>query len=76
MSNEDLQKYGWEPFQLVLKSDINTYMDADDDINKIIAAKLLHEEVVNCCEAILKELHSRTFQLRSFIEWERFIQGV
>jgi hypothetical protein len=76
MSDEDLKNYGWEPFQLVLKSDINTYMDADDDINKFIAAKLLHEEVVDCCEAILKELHSRTFQLRSFIEWERFIQGV
>jgi hypothetical protein len=24
----------------------------------------------------LKELNSRTFQLRDFIAWERFIQGV
>jgi hypothetical protein len=28
------------------------------------------------CSAILKELNSRTFQLRDFITWERFIQGV
>ena len=76
LDDDDLKRYGWDPFPYTLKSDLNTYMDADDDINKIIAAKLLHEEVVNCCEAILKELHSRTFQLRSFIEWERFIQGV
>jgi hypothetical protein len=24
----------------------------------------------------MKELHSRTFQIKSLIEWERFIQGV
>jgi hypothetical protein len=36
----------------------------------------MHEEVVDVCNAILKELNSRTFQLRSFIDWEKFIQGV
>jgi hypothetical protein len=46
------------------------------NLNKHLASKMLHEEVVSACEAIMKELHSRTFQLRSFIEWERFIQGV
>ena len=76
MGEDDLNKYGWEPFQFVLKSDISTYMDSDEDLNKLIASKMLHDEIVSCCEAILKELHSRTFQLRSFIEWERFIQGV
>lgn len=76
MTNDDLKKYGLEPFPFLLKSDITTYMDADEELNKHLAAKMLHEEVVSACEAIMKELHSRTFQLRSFIEWERFIQGV
>lgn len=76
MSEDDLEKYGWEPFQFVLKSDISTYLESDDDLNRLIASKMLHDEIINCCESILKELHSRTFQLRSFIEWERFIQGV
>jgi len=38
--------------------------------------KIIHEEVVEICQSILKELNSRTFQLRDFIQWERFIQGV
>lgn len=76
MDDANLKKHGWDPFPFVLKSDISTYLDADEDLNKYIASKLLHEEIVECCEMILKELHSRTFQLKSFIDWERFIQGV
>ena len=46
------------------------------DINKYIASKAMHDEIVDVCQAVLKELNSRTFQLRDFISWERFIQGV
>jgi hypothetical protein len=59
-----------------LKTEVNNYIEADDDINKRMAVKALHEEIVDVCSAILKELNSRTFQLRDFIAWERFIQGV
>lgn len=76
LDDVQLKHYGWEPFQFVLKSDISTYMDSDDDLNKYTASKLMHEEIVEVCQAILKELNSRTFQLRDFIAWERFIQGV
>jgi hypothetical protein len=76
LDDDDLKKYGWEPFRYALKSDITTYLDADEDINKYLASKMMHEEVVDVCNAILKELNSRTFQLRSFIDWEKFIQGV
>ena len=76
LDDDDLKKYGWEPFPFVLKSDISTYMDSDDDLNKYQVQKLLNDEIVDVCTAILKELNSRTFQLRDFIAWERFIQGV
>jgi hypothetical protein len=76
LDDSQLKHYGWEPFPFVLKSDITTYMDSDEDLNKFMASKLMHEEVVDVCQAILKELNSRTFQLRDFIAWERFIQGV
>jgi hypothetical protein len=75
LDQETLKQYGWEPFPYVLKSDINTYLEGDDDLNKIIASKIMCQEIVSCCESIMKELHSRTFQLKSFIEYERFIQG-
>ena len=72
----DLEKYGWKPFPFVLKTDITTYLDSDEDLNKYLAAKAVHDEIVDLCGAILKELNSRTYQIRSFIDWEKFIQGV
>lgn len=76
LDDDDLQKYGWEPFPFVLKSDITTYLESDEDMNKCLAQKAMHDEIVDVCQSIMKELNSRTFQLRDFIAWERFIQGV
>jgi len=76
ISDDDLQKYGWAPFPFVLKADVSTYMDGDDDLNKYSAQKFLHDEIIDVCTAILKELNSRTYQLRSWIDWEKFIQGI
>jgi hypothetical protein len=76
LDQDQLDKHGWEPFPFVLKSELTTYLESDDDINKHIAQKIVHDEIVEVCISILKELHSRTFQLRSFIDFEKFISGV
>ena len=76
LDKDQLEKHNWQPFPFVLKSDITTYLESDEDINRYIAQKILHDEIVDVCSSILKELNSRTFQLRDFIQWERFIQGV
>jgi hypothetical protein len=47
---------------------LTTYLESDDDINKHIAQKIVHDEIVEVCSSILKELHSRTFQLKEFIK--------
>jgi hypothetical protein len=75
MSQDELEEYGWEPFQFALKSDITTYLEADKDLIKLLEKKVYHEEVVSVLESIMNELKSRTFQLRDFIQWERFISG-
>jgi hypothetical protein len=76
LDDDELKKYGWEPFPFVLKADITTYLDSDEDLNKYRAQRIMHDEIVDVCTSILKELNSRTFQLRDFISWERFIQGI
>lgn len=76
MDDDTLKHYGWEPFPFILKSDITTYLDSDEDLNKFLANKAMHEEIVDVCNAILKELNNRAWELRSFIDWEKFIQGI
>ena len=75
MEQMELEKRGWEPFQFVLKSDINTYLEGDSDLIKLLEKKIYHEEVVSVIESIMNELKQRTWQLRDFISWEKFIGG-
>jgi hypothetical protein len=76
LDDDQLKKLGWEPFPYILKSDLSTYLDSDEDLNKYIANKAVHDEIVELCTTIMKELNSRTFQLRDYIGWQKFIQGI
>jgi len=75
MSQEELDANGWEPFSFVLKSDINAYLEGDLDLIKMLEKKVYHEECVSVIESIMNELKQRTWQLRDFISWEKFIGG-
>jgi len=75
MDQEELDARGWQPFQFVLKSDVNAYLEGDDDLIKLLEKKVYHEECVSVLESILNELKQRTWQLRDFISWEKFIGG-
>lgn len=75
LSKDELEELGWEQFPFTLKSDINIYMESDEDLIKLLQKKVYHEEIVSVLEAIMSELKSRTFQLRDFISWEKFIGG-
>jgi len=76
LDEETLEKYNWEQFPFtVLKTDISNYLDGDDDVNKSKAKMVIHNEIIEVCTSIMKELHSRTYQLKSYIDYEKFIQG-
>ena len=75
LSQEELEEYGWEPFQFALKSDISTYLEADKDLIKLLEKKVYHDETVSVIESIMNELKQRTWQLRDFISWEKFVGG-
>lgn len=75
LSQDELTDLGWQPFPFTLKSDLNVYMDADEDVAKMNKKKAYHEEAANFCQNIVKELNNRTWQLKEFMAWERFVSG-
>jgi hypothetical protein len=77
LSQEELGENGWEPFLLNIKTKqgVERYIEADSQLIKLLEKKIYHEEAIAVCESILQELKSRTFQLRDYIQWERFIGG-
>jgi len=75
LSREELEQYGWEPFQFTLKSDISTYLESDADLIKLLEKKIYHEEAVSVVEAIMSELKNRHWEIKSYIDWEKFVSG-
>jgi hypothetical protein len=70
-----LAKFGWQPFPFTLKGDLAVYMDSDKEMTNAKRVLAVHEEVMDIAERILKELSSRTWQLKEICGWEKFISG-
>lgn len=73
---EDLETYGLPPMtKKVLRADIPIYLDGDTELNNLLLKKALNEEIADFAKAVIKELNNRTWQIRSHIDYERFIGG-
>jgi len=71
-NTEDLEELGREPYKkVILKGDIQTYVDADDDMIKLNMRIGVSEEKINILEHILKGINSRGFQIKSAIDWHK-----
>jgi len=76
MSQEELDKRGWEPFSLkILRNDLDLYMNSDEDLSKLSQKLIYQKEKVSLLEEVVKELNTRHWKIRNAIEWRRFING-
>jgi hypothetical protein len=75
LSQEELRQYGWEPFQFVLKNDIQVYMDADKDLCERLLKVQIQKEKVHFLEDIIKTLNGRGFLIKNAIDFIRFTSG-
>lgn len=73
---ETLSKYKWEPERrTILRQDIPMHLESDSDLSKILLKKALHDEIVEVCTSIIKELSNRTWQTGNAIKYIMFTQG-
>ena len=76
MAQEDLKKLGWEPFLgKILKGEIHSYLDADEDVFRIKTKIVMMEEKINYLDSIVKMINNRGFQIKSAIDWIKFKSG-
>lgn len=75
--SEELTKLGWEPFlKTVLRADIQKYIEADTDIQKLCQIIDNQREKVEVLNSIMKEIMSRNFIIKSAIDFMKFQNGV
>ena len=77
LPQEDLQEYGWKPFQLKLvKSEIPTYLDADSDLIESLLRLALQSEKVDYLKDIIKTINTRNFLIKNAIDFLKFQNGI
>lgn len=77
LDKETLDEYKWEQFDLKIgtKGNIDLYLESDDYLIKLLEKKAYYDECIFVCESILKELNNRTWQLREYLTYQRFLAG-
>ena len=76
MSEEELKEKGWESCNLViLKTDVDRFIDSDIDIIKLEARVTLQREMVNYLENVIKIISNRQWNIRAALDWIKFTQG-
>jgi len=77
MSKEELDQFGWEPFELnILKNEADQMIESDPDYIKASEKVNFQSERVNYLEDVVKIVNNRQWQIRSIIDWLKFTQGV
>ena len=70
MEPDELEANGFsEPWRHLKNLKDNPHHDADDTLNNLMLKKANADAIIDYCDRVLKELNSRTFQLRSYIDW-------
>ena len=76
LSKEELDKFKWEPFDLnILKTDVDKFIDADDDVIKLERQITEKKELVSYLDGVVKIVANRQWNIRSAIEWIKFSHG-
>jgi hypothetical protein len=75
LSKSELEEYGWEPFQFVLKNDISIYLEADKELAEKSLKLQVQKEKVQLLEDIIKTLNNRGFLIKSAVDFIRFTSG-
>jgi hypothetical protein len=76
IDRETEQKYNWKPFPYkVLKGDMERFLEGDEFVQKASAAVARHEDIIEICKSIIKELGNRSYQIKAAVDWQRLMAG-
>ena len=75
LSQEELNQYGWEQFQFILKGDLSVYIDSDKDLAQRLIKLQIQKEKVELLDSIIKTLNTRGFLIKNAIDFIKFSNG-
>lgn len=76
LDQETLDEKGWQPFGLkILRTDVDVYLESDKDLLRMEAKINYLKEKVKYLESVLQAIGRRGWDIKSAIEWKKFMSG-
>jgi hypothetical protein len=78
MSRSELEEEGWEQWQGTkpLKNEIDEFLQGDSDLISFTDKIEYFKTVLYQLEQIIRSINSRTWDIKSSIEWAKFTNGL
>lgn len=76
LDDETLREREWVPMGLkILRQDLDIYLNSDEDLSKLKMKQELQKEKISVLDSIMKSISNRGFQIKNYIDYERFKVG-
>lgn len=77
MSKQQLTELGWEQYLHArpLKNEMDEVLNTDEDVIRLMDKMEYLKTVIYQLEQIIKSINSRTWDIKSAIEWAKFTNG-
>ena len=76
LGRADPEVYKTKPFDLkILKSEVDSYIEADDEINDLNLKIEVQSEKVEYLDNVLKQIANRGFLIKNAIDFQRLMNG-
>lgn len=78
LSRQELQEFGWDQWQGVkpLKNEMDEFLKGDSDLNTLQVRIDYLESMIYLLESILSQIKARDWQIKTAVEWKRFLAGM
>lgn len=78
MTRQELEENGWEQFQgnKPLKNEMDEFLQCDKDLIELQDKIDYLQTVIYTLEQIIRSINSRTWDIKSAIEWNKFSNGM
>lgn len=78
MSREELTDLGWQQWQGIkpLKNEMDEFLSGDDALNTLRVKIDYLETMIYLLESILGQIKARDWQLKTAVEWKKFLAGM
>lgn len=76
LDSQRMKNLGWTPFpNKILKSEIQTYVERDNDMINLNHTVELQESIVEFLELTIKGIANRNWSIKNAIEYRKFLHG-